>query len=732
MQASTRWLALVVAGVCAVVSAWVVEPPPAAPEAPAVGVAVTASVRGSVGAYGAPSSASGPGTPARAHAGSAHVADDVNGDGRSDLLLDHAASASLAYWRMAGDEVTGYSTVFAAPAGYTRITTTDFTGDGRLDILWVDRFTRHVLLWAASPDGGFVQASVGNYAPEWSVTGAADFDGDRKGDILLQAGDNVAFWVMDGAAIVRYSPVSVRAAGHVLVAKGDFNGDGLADLVWEAPDTRMLVMWLGNGNAFAVSDIRAYALGWKVWGAGDVDGDGRSDLLLTHPSERLFAYWGMAGATPVRYSPALRLPGDDSLARRYGPVAAGDYDGDGKLDIVLSRERDQMLMLWRGDGTGFFEASMPRHSQGWQVARTFGGEGAPVRPYVSGDANGDGKSDFFVLELASVYNPDGPPYYPLIESGANFHRLMDGPTAVGYVANPNLDGRVLATGDFDGDVRQDVVIERSAGGTRRTVIRLSSRLPHYEVEIPTPAVGWRILAAGDVDGDGRSDLLLGENSPSPVSRGNAVTTENPAVAGFAYWAMERGTVRRYSIGFRVNPLLPRLAARGDFDGDGKLDLVWSNASGTTEQRLLMWRGDGDGFQERLVRRADGNPTVPAPGWHVFGAGDVDGDGGSDLLLQQSAQADTTTSEGLAYWRMLDSTVAEYSPGFVASASDRGFGDYNGDGRIDLLFVRDSYSRSFPRSLTMWLGDGRGFLAFPAGGIRSSGLSGYGGEMIYNR
>jgi hypothetical protein len=663
------------------------------------------------------------------------VRDDVDGDGRSDLLLEHEDSSSVAYWRMLGADMQNSSPILSNPPGFKRIATADFNGNGRMDVLWVRASDRQVLMWLS--DGiGFVEVSVGQHAQEWQVFGAGDVDGDGKSDVLLRSGGLIAWWLMDGASIVGQPPAVSAPPGLMLVAHGDFNGDRKLDLVWEERETRTLSMWLGTGTEFMMAAVREYALGWQVWGAGDVDGDGRSDLLLTHPSDRFFAYWIMDGATPVRYSPAFRLPGEASLARRYGPVAVGDYNGDGKLDIVLSRERDRSLVMWVGDGNGFFELPVASHAVGWRVVRTFGFEGAPVRPYVAGDADGDGKADFFVLGLTHRYNPDGPPYYPAVESGANRHSLRNGPTAIGHVNNPTLGGIVLATGDFDGDGRQDVVIEKDpdAHGMRRTVIRLSSRVPQYEVEVPTPAPGWRIIGAGDVDGDGRSDLLLGEGSPAPVDRGNAVRTQNPEMRGFAYWQMERGTVKRYSVGFLVDLVTPRLAAIGDFDGDGRLDLAWSNASGTSTQRLVMWRGDGNGFHARSVHGPTGQKIVPVSGWHVFGAGDIDGDGRSDLLLHETGSTESTTTSwrGMAYWLMVDNSIVEYSPGFVMSASDRIFGDYNGDGRLDFVFIQDSTHRSIPRSLTMWLGDGRGFVAFPSGGIRSPGLLGDAGEMIFNR
>ncbi len=658
------------------------------------------------------------------------VPSDVNKDGRSDFLLEHDASATVAYWQMNGADVVRTSPIFANPQGYTRIGTGDFNGDGAADLLWVHQNTRHILLWLSDGDG-FVAAPVGVYAAEWRVSGLGDIDGDGKSDLLLRAGNNlIAYWIMDGATIVRQPAAITIPQGLTLVAQGDFNGDRKLDFVWEAPETRTLSMWLGSGEGFTAAPVREYVQGWKVWGAGDIDGDGRDDLLLTHPSDRWFAYWVMDGATPVRYSPAFRVPGPESLSRRFGPVAVGDYNGDGKLDVLHSREGDRALSIWFGDGNGFVAFPTMSHNEGWRIARSFGTEGTPVRAYVHSDANGDGKADLLVLRLFTSFSADGQQTLP---TGESYYRLSDGPLRIGFDFF-NLGGRPLATGDFDGDTRADIVIEKhpDAQGVRRTVIRLSSGLPAFEVVIPTPAAGWKFIAAGDVDGDGRSDLLLGEQTVLPRSEANAALTENPAMAGFAYWVMERGVVKRYSVGFRVDPRTPRLAARGDFDGDGRLDLVWSSASGSSEREMKQWRGDGNGFSV-VGLQFDGRPIAgPAAGWHVFGAGDVDGDGKSDLLLQQSEVALSNSWTGMAFWKMDANVIKAFSPGFVMQGSDRAFSDYNGDGRLDFVLTNYSFSRQVPHSLTMWLGDGRGFIPFQAGGIRSSGLLGDGGEMVFNR
>lgn len=664
--------------------------------------------------------------------GTGRAITDVDGDGRTDLLLDHMSTGGLAYWRMHGAEVMHASPNLGSPPGYQRVTTGDFNGDGRVDIVWVDPRDQQILLWLADGTGGFTTAPVGQHGLNWRVFSAGDVDGDGKSDLLLRADKYIAYWAMDGATILRQPMPFTAPEGLTLVAHGDFNGDRRLDIVWEATATRTLSMWLGTGDGFTSAPVRDYVQGWKVWGAGDIDADGKSDLLLTHPSERFLAYWLMDGATPVRFSPAFRLSGEDEPIRRFGPVAVGDYNGDGKLDILSSRERDRQLMIWFGDGNGFVAVPTMSHAPGWRVARSFGTDGAPVRPYVHSDADGDGRSDFFVVGVTTRQS-DQPWQYEA-ETGWNFYD-RDGvrPPVLQY--NPPLGGRLLATGDFDGDVRADAVIEKDpdSQGLRRTVIRLSSALPQHEVQIPTPAAGWRIVAANDVDGDGLSDLLLAEGSPLPDLRGYAVRTENPEMRGFAYWVMARGgVVRRYSIGFVVDPATPRLVARGDFDGDARLDLVWGSPAGTAERRLVQWQGDGNGFRAVGLANSTGPVEGPAEGWHVFGSGDVNGDGKSDLLLQQSTDATRDYWSGLAYWTMDRNVIRAYSTGFRSGGGDRAFGDYNGDGYLDFVFV-DQPTTKTPRFLTLWTGDGNGFRSENVGWICGRIWSnGCGTEMIFNR
>lgn len=288
---------------------------------------------------------------------------DINGDGRSDLLLRNASSGLAAYWIMDGAMPVRYSGVFTQPTGYEHVATGDFNGDDRVDLVWARTSDRTLLMWLGNGID-FTQVSVRDYVAGWAVTGAADVDGDGRSDLLLRnaTAGLTAYWIMNGATPIRYSAAFSQPAGYGPVATGDFNGDGRVDMVWARASDRTLLMWLGDGVGFSQTVVRDYANGWAVVGAGDIDGDGRSDLLLRNAAASLTAYWVMNGATPVRYSATFIQP-----AGGYQQVASGDFNGDGRVDLVWGRISDRTLLMWLGNGTGFSEVPVRQYADGWSV-----------------------------------------------------------------------------------------------------------------------------------------------------------------------------------------------------------------------------------------------------------------------------------------------------------------------------------------------------------------------------
>ncbi len=166
---------------------------------------------------------------------------------------------------MNGAAPVRYSSAFSQPVGYERAATGDFNGDGKLDIVWRRSGDRHLLMWLGDGNG-FAQASIGNYSAGWEIAAAGDVDGDLKSDlILVNPGlGAAAYWVMNGSIPVRYSPVFTAPSGALLSATGDYNGDGMLDLVWTRSSDRLITMWQGNGSGFASSSVGQHSPGWMV------------------------------------------------------------------------------------------------------------------------------------------------------------------------------------------------------------------------------------------------------------------------------------------------------------------------------------------------------------------------------------------------------------------------------------------------------------------------------------
>ncbi len=584
---------------------------------------------------------------------------DIDGDGRSDLLLQNQGLDQTAYWIMNGATPTRFSAAFTRPAGYTQVARGDFNGDGKLDIVWARSSDRNLVMWQG--DGtGFTQLPIRDVSSGWAVTGAADVDGDGRSDLLLaNAGSGqLAYWIMNGATPVRFSSAFMQPAGYTQVATGDFNGDGKADLVWARASDRNLVMWQGDGNGFTQLQVRDYSAGWTVTGAGDIDGDGKSDLLLANAGSGLVAYWIMNGATPARFSSAFVQPAG------YTQVATGDYNGDGKLDLVWARGSDRSLLMWLGDGNGFAQFPIRNYSAGWEVGdatdATPGPTPVPTRR-LTADIDGDGRSDL-LLQNGGL---DQTAYW--IMNGAT-------PTRFSVAFTQPAGYTRVATGDFNGDGKLDIVWARSSD--RNLLMWLGDGSGFTQLPIRDAMPGWAVTGAADVDGDGKSDLLLANTGSGLV----------------AYWTMNGATPVRFSSAF-VQPAGYTQVATGDFNGDGKADLVWARAS---DRNLVMWQGDGNGFTQLQVRDY-------SPGWTVTGAGDIDGDGKSDLLVSNASQGIS------GYWIMNGAVPTRYSPVFTdpAGYARVATGDYNGDGKLDLVWARGS-----DRSLLMWLGDGSGFAVVP--------------------
>ncbi|MFP5374248.1 MAG: FG-GAP repeat domain-containing protein [Gammaproteobacteria bacterium] len=631
-------------------------------------VEASVAVDVATGEAGSTAAAVSTGSPVSTSAAIRFVPGDVTGDGRSDIQIaslspigpEHPARF-LYTWVMEGNQIVGDDFLYGAEDCFQsrrkQVAIGDFNGDRVGDYLHVGSDDRSVCvsLGRLSAFSSVVDSAtvVGTHAPGWMPVGAADADGDGKSDIILvnQAARLVGYWRMDGASIAGFSPAFGWPEGATeLRVLGDFNGDGRVDLVWDEGS-----LWIGTPGGF--ESYRPSGLlpagGWKHIGAGDIDGDGRDDLVLVNARSSHVAYWLMDGPVIRAKSIAFAAPAGFRLA------TFGDYNGDGNLDLVWA-DSDRYVRMWLGDGFGFNDVEIKlarspstgtyRYSHGFRIVES------TRQRHVRGDMRGDGRSDLILVNEAfghwHYWTMRGALASPI------HHRVFDMP-----------GGRYVTTGDFDGDGRTEVVWVSDSDGTMRMTFidDVGGVNTRTSVKVNI-AGGWRIRAAADIDGDGRDDLIL----------------YNEGLQKRAFWLMDGARVAFYSEPQDAH----MFETAADLSHDGTGGVVESNSGAITYRKLLTSRAD-----TAVTRLGD-----LASGWWVAGAADIDGNGQSDLIVQNH--------EGVAFWILgVNGGVLRYSPGFLQPAGYRlaAIGDYDADGLADLIWARESDG-----SLLFWKGNGEGF------------------------
>ncbi len=337
--------------------------------------------------------------------GNTHVAADLNGDGRLDLMGSGANSADV---MLNNGDGTFQSRVQYPVAGQTQdVAAGDFNGDGRMDIV-----------------------STIN-TPQISLS-------------LLLGNSNGTF-----GATINFPNTSGFDSPDIVAT--DLNNDGKLDVVilhsiacFTAPcvAAEVITVMLGNGNGTFQTRELAAPQHMHAMAEGDFNRDGIKDLAIGSENTKLHILLGAGDGTFVRQPEMTLIPGGD-LFSACNDVDVADFNRDTIQDLVvpLGNGNGNVILLGNGDGT---------FRQSFRITQN--AVSSPLNLAVA-DFNLDGFQD--------IARAMGDGTFGLMEiANGNGDGTFQAP--VRYLVPPNqssLGGIFITASDFNGDAKPDVALE---------------------------------------------------------------------------------------------------------------------------------------------------------------------------------------------------------------------------------------------------------------------------------
>ena len=677
-------------------------------------------------------------------------AGDVNGDGYSDVVVGahlyangesdegrayvyHGSPAGLGTsesWAVESNQSGAFFGVSVSTAG-------DVNGDGYSDVIVGARlyddgesdegraFVYHgsaagletTEAWTA--ESNQVDADFGS-----SVSTAGDVNGDGYSDVIVGArlydngeSNEGRAYVYHGsasgldaaAAWTAESNQATSRFGASVSTAGDVNGDGYADVIvgarqYDNGESNEGRAYVYHGSMTGLAGTAAWTaesnqvganFGVSVSTAGDVNGDSCSDVIIgAHQYDggesdegRAFLYHG--STTGLESTEAWTAESNQASGYfGYSVSTAGDINSDGYADVIVGAQ------LYDGgesdEGRAYVYHGKPSGLAPTSAWSALGCTSA------AGDFNGDGFSDLVVgypLGELGVFEMEG--------AALVYYGSSTGPGPLGWLVAGNQDfarmGESVAACDVNGDGYSDVIVGSPGydqGETDEGVVRVwhgsANGLPfevaNWEVQSNSALgyLGESVSNAGDVNGDGYSDVIVGQAGSSRAyvwhgSAGGLMLTPD--------WQGDHQVASRY--GYPVS-------TAGDVNGDGYSDVIVGAAlydnGESDEGGAFVYHGSPAGIGAVEAWNAESNQANAEFGAAVSTAGDVNGDGYSDVIVGAPGYDNGESDEGRAYLyqgsaRGLSPTATWVEESNTASGFfgfDASSADVNGDGYSDVI------------------------------------------------
>ncbi len=386
---------------------------------------------------------------------------------------------------------------------------------------------------------------------------------------------------------------------------------------------------------------------------------GSSGTVPTPLSQGVY-YWRLQstsqGATSTTYSPIWEfwIPQMKSGLMPSISAVNMDVNGDGYSDAIVGASGTNSPQVYLGSSSGLSGAPLALMGvSGDGVANFVSGAGDINNDGYADLLAGDASSDVFAVYLGSASGPSSSPT-----------TIIRGPSGSGRFA-----GALMGVGDINGDGYADVMAGDFITNTAYLYLGSTSGLSSTIATMLSQSGGYfggSLAPAGDVNGDGYSDVIIG------ATGGEAAYVYLGSASGISPTGTKLSGAGNY-FGYSV-------ASAGDVNGDGYADVIVGD---DFDNQAYVYLGSASGISTTgTLLHGNGSSTQSQ---QVAGAGDINGDGYSDILIGEP-KANTVylflgSSSGIS---SMGSTLALPSGAMSFGAAVAGAGDVNGDGLPDLL------------------------------------------------
>jgi|GEM_PF-649800 len=675
-------------------------------------------------------------------------AGDVNGDGYSDVAVlgggmvsvYQGSSTGLSMFSANPTTIIKFNDPYSNVIRIGAMASGDVNGDGFSDVIVTAAGKAYVFQGSANGLPATPTTTVTN-STLTKVATAGDVNGDGFSDVILSGSTDHYIYQGSAAGLNSVPTTTLLNSAYpivVLVTAGDVNGDGYGDVIaghqYAASGTGVAYLFLGSAGGLSATAATTLTnptgtsgeeFGCSVARAGDVNGDGYGDVVIgaqyaTTSSQYINqgkAYVFMGSASGLSSSPATLLTGpNSSYDYKFGWAVAGvgDINGDGYSDIIVG---DQLYPLG------------PTYQNG--LACIFNGSATGTVATPSQILNDPGllyasttmMSDFFSASLASAGDINGDGYSDIIAGAPGTYMASNGaaqgrayvflgvPDNVAPAISNTLNGAaagdqfgigISSAGDVNADGYNDVIVGANQAGSNqgRAYLYLGSAngLPTTaSAVISDPGAtsgdrfGVAVAGVGDVNGDGYGDIVVGAPGVLPGS-----------VVGkaYVYYGNAGGIAASPALTLtdpgadNANRFGRFVAGAGDINGDGYSDVLISAFGALSNHgAAYVYYGSATGLptSPSLTLNDPANGSNDSFGNGISTAGDVNGDGYSDVLIYGGNMA-YLYNGSLGGLSTTPATSVAATSTAISSA-----GDVNGDGYSDVVVSTSNGFSMYPGS-----------------------------------